>query len=140
MSRQIALDTIWLKPTPRLAHTDYSMNYHTGYLQKKTGLDPTDPECAKRFNDFWVMDFQFGTNDGLHGNWANHGRATDMGHAVYADGGTDQREPHESPFKTTDDVWAFDAVEEYGLPDFDEQVAAYEQSARAARENHPDLL
>ena len=140
MSRQIALDTIWLKPTSRLAHTDYSMNYHKGYLQKKTGLDPADPECIKKFNEFWVMDFQFGTNDGLHGNWAAHGRATDMGHAVYADGGTDRREPQECPFKTTDEVWAFDAVEEYGLPDFDEQVAAYEQSARSARENHPDLL
>ena len=140
MSRQIALDTICLKPTPRLAHTDYSMGYHKGYLHKKTGLDPSDPECIKKFNEFWVMDFQFGTNDGLHGNWAAHGRATDMGHAEYADGGTDRREPQECPFKTTDEVWAFDAVEEYGLPDFDEQVAAYEQSAQAARENDPHML
>ena len=140
MSRQLALDTIWLKPTPRLAHTDYSLGYHKAYLRKKTGLDPSHPDCMKRFDEVWGMDFQFGTNDGLRGNWADYGRATDMGHAEYADGGTDMRPSRESPFRTMTDVWAFDAVDEYGLPDFGEQVAAYERSFQDSKRNSPGLL
>ena len=140
MSRQIALDTIWLKPTPRLAHTDYSLNYHTNYVKRVAGLDPSDPGFASRLYDRWGIDFLFGTNDGLHGNWAQHGRATDMGHAEYAEGGTDMRAPQPSPFKTPEDVWAFDAVAEYGLPDFDAQVAAYEKAAQDARRSLPGQL
>ena len=140
MSRQLALDTIWLKPTPRLAHTDYSLNYHTKYVKRLTGLEQSDPNCTRRLYDAWGIDFLFGTNDGLHGNWGQHGRATDMGHAEYAEGGTDMRQPQPSPFKTPEDVWAFDAVAEYGLPDFDAQVAAYEKAVQDARANLPDQL
>jgi hypothetical protein len=38
------------------------------------------------------------------------------------------------------EVWAFDAVAEYGLPAFKDQVAAYEQQMQQARVNHPDQL
>ena len=31
MSRELALDTIYLRPTSRLAHTDYSLSYHAAY-------------------------------------------------------------------------------------------------------------
>jgi hypothetical protein len=90
--------------------------------------------------ELWGIDFSFGVNDGLRGNWGAHGRATDMGHAVYARDGSDQRNPGVCPFRSEEDVWAFDAVKEYGLPDFDEQVAAYEQSAKAARDAWPGQL
>jgi hypothetical protein len=36
-----------------------------------------------------------------------------------------------------EEVWDFDPVAEYGLPSFEEQVAAYEELNRAARESHP---
>ena len=86
MSRELALDTIYLRPTSRLAHTDYSLSYHAEYIREKTGLDPASHEAQQRFNEFWGMDFLWGTNDGLHANWGVRGRVTDMGHAVYADG------------------------------------------------------
>jgi hypothetical protein len=140
VSRQLALDTINLKPTTRLAHTDYSLNYHKEYLREKTGLDPATHEGQLRFNEFWGMDFLWGTNDGLAANWGQRGRATDMGHAVYASDGSDQRAPAHCPFEETEEVWAFDAVSEYGLPDFDEQVAAYEKITQNARQAWPDQL
>ena len=34
MSRKIGMDTICLRPTPRLAHTEYSMEYHVDYLRR----------------------------------------------------------------------------------------------------------
>ncbi len=63
-----------------------------------------------------------------------------MGHAVYAADGSDRRQPTECPFQSVEEVWAFDAVEEYGLPDFDQQVHAYEQSIRTSRETCPNQL
>ena len=104
MSRDLALDTIRLKPTQRLAHTEYSLAYHKEYVQQKTGLPVTDPEATHRLYEQWAIDFLFGVNDGLHGNWGAHGRATDMGHAVYAADGSDLRQPHDSPFKEVEDV------------------------------------
>ena len=142
MARQLALDTINLKPTERLAHTDYSLEYHKDFMRKKTGMEPSDPDAYRVFYDACGMDFLFGTYDGLRGAWVeeNLGRATDMGHAVYAKDGSDMRESNMCPFKEPEDVWAFDAVEEYGLPDFDEQVAAYEAIVQDARAKYPNQL
>ena len=142
MSAQIALDTINLKPTERLAHTDYSLEYHREFVKKKTGLEPSDPDAFRKFYDTCGIDFLFGVNDGLLGAWMEEklGRATDMGHAVYAKDRSDMRGSNLCPFKEPEDVWAFDAVGEYGLPDFDEQVAAYEASIQEAREKYPNQL
>ena len=37
MSRQLALDTLALKPVPRFARTEYSLEYHQGGLRPATG-------------------------------------------------------------------------------------------------------
>lgn len=138
MSRQLALDTIHLRPTPRPAHTEYSLEYHKDYVRQKTGLEPDDPAARKRLYELWEIDFLWLTDDGLHGNWGAHGRVTDMGHAEYAADGSDLRQPQDCPFRSVEEVWAFDAVAEYGLPDFDEQVASYEGLIQRAREATPD--
>ena len=140
MSRQLALDTINFKPVGRLAHTDYSLDYHVNLVRKKTGLEPSHPDASRKFMDACNIDFLFGTDDGLHGNWGTRGRATNMGHAVYASDGSDMTSPAQSPFNTEEDVWAFDAASEYGLPDFNEQVAAYENITVSAREKYPGQL
>jgi len=140
MSRQLALDTIYLKPTSRLAHTEYSLEYHTDYILKKTGISPPNSEAYRRLYDLWDIDFLWITDDGLHQDWEKLGRATDMGHAEYAINGSDKRIPKECPFKTPEEVWAFDAVAEYGLPDFNEQVEAYEKMIQTTREMFPDQL
>ena len=140
MSRQLALDTILLQPTARLAHTEYSLGYHKEYIRQRTGLDSSDPNAIRRLESDWLIDFHFGVNDGLRGSWAQFGRSTDMGHAEYAADGSDLRRPAHCPFETLEEVWAFDAIEEYGLPDFDEQVAAYEKSFQAQNAACPEQL
>jgi hypothetical protein len=140
MSRQLALDTFNLKPTPRLGHTEYSMEYHKGYLRKVTGLDPSDPRCVPAFYDAWDIDMLFGTQDGLHSDWGRRGRVTNMGHAVYAADGSDLNAASASPFTEIEDVWAFDAVAEYGLPSFRDQVRAYADFVTATRRNCPNQL
>lgn len=140
MSRQLALDTINLKPTPRFAHTEYSVDYHVDYVTRITGFPPGDPNRSRKLYEIWGFDFLWGTNDGLFQDWGNRGRVTDMGHAIYAADGSDLRQPKASPFTTPEEVWAFDPIAEYGLPDFDDQVAAYENQVVNARTNFPDQL
>jgi len=139
MSRQVALDNINLRPAERWGHTEYSLGYHREYLSRLTGLRPDHPDLMPRAHDKLVIDLNWSTNDGLV-NWAEAGRVTDMGHAEYAADGSDKRQPATSPFRSPEEVWAFDAVAEYGLPDFDEQVAAYEQQVQNARERWPGQL
>lgn len=140
MSVQTALDNIRLRPSARWGHTEYSMNYHKGYIRKKTGLDPEDPRAGRALADALEFDFNWSVDNGLHADWAARGRATDMGHAVYAADGGDRREAVESPFKTPEEVWAFDPDAEYGLPAFEDQVAAYEKRMADARSAYPDQL
>jgi len=140
MSKQVALDNICLKPAPRWGHTEYSMEYHPEYLRKVTGLEPSDPDFLRRFYERWEFDILWTTNDGLHGDWFERGRATNMGHAVYAADGSDMTEAVESPFKSAEEVWEFDAVREYGLPDFEEQVRAYERWFQETQAAYPGQL
>lgn len=139
MSAQTALDNIWLRPCARWGHTEYSMGYHPEYLEKVAGVGRTDPEFDARAYDRLQFDFHWSTNDGLV-DWAAAGRVTDMGHAVYAADGSDQRPARACPFSTPEEVWAFDAVAEYGLPSMAQQVCAYEQAIAQARRSHPNQL
>jgi len=135
MSLQIAMDTIWLRPTPRLAHTEYCSN--EALIRHVSGLDPcTDPEAGKVFNRQWQLDLLWSTNDGPV-PWSERGRTTDMGHAVFLEDGRDKRETRRCPFNSVEEVWEFDAVREYGLPDFDELVRYYEESYQKAQAQNP---
>ncbi len=139
MSREVALKNINLKPGERWGHTQYSLGYHPEYLERKAGVSKNDPGFDQKWCDALSIDFHFSINDGLI-NWAAAGRVTDMGHAVYADDGSDERQAQSCPFESIEEVWAFDAVQEYGLPDEREQVAAYEAHVSNARAKFPEQL
>lgn len=138
-SAAIALDNIWLRPTSRWGHTEYSFEYHKEYLARHTGLSDDTPDRLRQGMDRFTFDFIWHTHDGLI-DWAKAGRTTDMGHASYAIDASDLRRPKQCPFTTEEEVWAFDAVAEYGLPDFDAQVRAYESILQAARATFPHQL
>lgn len=120
MSYQIGMDCIHLRGGPRLGHTEYCSN--DALRRHVAANDPTLP-----FEDALDTDLIWSTNDGPVG-WEKRGRVTDMGHADFLEGGVDRREPKPSLFKSPEEVWAFDAVKEYGLPDFAELVAYYQKS------------
>ena len=134
MSYQIGVDTINLRPTPRLAHTEYCSN---DPLIRAVTQAPENR--GKPFNDAWDFDFIWNSNDGPVG-WGERGRVTDMGHAEFLEGGVDKRQPKQSPFKSPDEVLAFDAVKEYGLPDFSELVAYYEKTYQKGQADNPNQV
>lgn len=126
MSRKLGFDTICLRPTERLAHTEYSMEYHTTLL----------PKLGKPLHEAWDFDLLFCTNDGPL-DWGKAGRITNMGHAVYAADGSDQRQDVQSPFTDAREVWEFDPCREYGLPDHRELVRFYEESHQKTQAANP---
>jgi hypothetical protein len=136
VSYQIGLDTLHLRPTPRLAHTEYCDS--EPLIRAVTG-EAGFHWNTHRFNEAWDMDILWYTNDGPI-PWSQRGRVTDMGHAEFVAGGSDMRPMQPSPFKTAQDVWAFDAVQEYGLPDFTGLVAYYERCYQESQAANPNQV
>jgi hypothetical protein len=140
MSRDTALANISLMPSAAWAHAEYSLECQGRYARRLTGEDVSTPAGARALYNAWAVDFLWRTNDGIYDDWLRHGRATDMGHAEYQEGGVDRREPAACPFSSVQEVWAFDPVAEYGLPGFEEQVQAYNALDLEARETYPGQL
>lgn len=139
MSVQVALDNVYLRPSAKWGHTEYSLDYHKEYLARWTGCRQEDPELLRHGFDHFGFDFIWSINDGTV-DWSAAGRTTDMGHASYASDGSDQRVPAGERFHTVEEVWAFDAVTEYGLPRLDEQVQAYQQQIQQSAQAFPNQL
>ena len=132
MSRTIGFDAICLRPTPRLAHTEYSMEYHKEYVAKLTAQGTT---LAKA----WEFDFIWGVHDGPL-DWGKQGRVTDMGHAIYAADGSDERTSQVCPFTDPEEVLEFDPLREYGLPGHRELVKFYEEWYQETQGSNPDQV
>jgi hypothetical protein len=138
MTYQIGLNALNLIETPRVARTEYLDNFEI--VRHVTGKDPRMDEDANRaFYDAIGIDFLWSTDEGPE-PWSKRGRVTDMGHASYMEGGTDFHAGTPCPFKSTDEVLAFDAVAEYGLTDFDKLVAYYDGKYDDARRRFPQQV
>jgi uroporphyrinogen decarboxylase len=126
MSYEIGMDCMHLRPAKRLAHTQYCSN------------DALRRHVGTRLEDAWNMDFLWVTNDGEP--WDTRGRATDMGHADFLEGGVDRREPTPSPFTDVEQVWAFDAVKEYGLPEMEGLVKMSQEAYAKGQADNPNQI
>ena len=142
MGRAHVLDTFHLRPSERLAHTEFA-HRHLDLIEKVTGLRPEIPqdflgdniaywEAVSRFYQAWELELIF-PGPVQHGPlwWRRLGRTTDMGHGSYAPGGSDLRAGGGCPFHSPEEVWAFDAEQEYGL--FDETILARYHQKRWAQ-------
>lgn len=138
MSYTIGIEAIHRQSPHRLAHTEYCSNY--ALVRAVTGKDPAQaPDAWRAFYDAWQIDLLWVTNDGPV-PWSERGRVTDMGHAEFLEGGVDRRDRVHCPFQQVEEVWQFDAVQEYGLPDQDELVDYYENCYRSGQAQYPQQI
>ncbi|MEN6478562.1 MAG: uroporphyrinogen decarboxylase family protein [Anaerolineales bacterium] len=137
MSYQLGLDAIHLKPGPRVAHTEYCSNERLKRIV--TGMAEDSRERERAFNDAWDIDLIWHTDDGPE-PWEQRGRTTDMGHSEFLEGGVDWRDATASPFHTVEEVWAFDAMAEYGLTPLERLVPYYERLYQDARRDFPNQV
>ncbi len=150
MSYAIGLDTIHLRATPRLAHTEYCSNdalfralhvreAKAGPAEQTTSAATEAPagQTARTFAQAWDIDFCWSANDGPV-PWSQRGRVTDMGHADFLEGGVDRRLPKASPFADAQEVLVFDAVREYGLPGAAELTRYYQETWTRNQQARPE--
>jgi len=138
MSYEIGRAALNLQWTERVARTEYVDNWEI--VRHFTGEDPREhPEAWREFNDAVHLDFIWHTNDGPV-PWGERGRTTNMGHAVYVENGSDFVPAQPSPFTSLAQVLAFNAVEEYGLTDFEELVDYYERLYQRLRAENPNQV
>jgi len=112
MSYEDGWAAIHLEMPARVPRTEYSVLGHSKLLEAVTGmaLGPDTPpevmaEARQRFLVAWNLDFFWSTL--IHRQ--DLGDAiTRMGHAVYAEGGTDFNQEISCPYKEPEDVIAFD--------------------------------
>jgi hypothetical protein len=138
MSYRIGMDILRLKGAERPAHTEYCDS--DSLIRAVTGRDPLeDPAAQTAFRDAWQYDFIWSSNDGPV-PWHRRGRTTSMGHAEFMAGGRDKNADIHCPFTDVEEVWEFDAVDEYGLPDFEELVAYYEGAYQSMQRGNPEQV
>ena len=138
MSYEVGMNCIRLKPTSRLAHTEYCSN---DALRRRVRDDQlaAGVMAPKSLEEVWECDLAWCTNEGPVG-WGQRGRVTDMGHCDFLEGGVDRRQPKTCPFKDVQEVWAFDAVKEYGAMEMGELAAYYQKWHRDAQAGCPNQV
>lgn len=118
-----------------IPHTEYCS--HPQLVERITGLDPREDEQAwAKFYEMTNYDFLWHTDDGP----AWQGRTTNMGHAVFQEGGTDFDENIQCPFEDPEEVLSFDPVAEYGLPHLKERTRYFETRFQEVQRRHPTLV
>ncbi len=141
MSIEVFKKILNLEFTERVGRTEYCdhplLIEHVARLVSGPSYDPQ--QAFKKFLDWVGYDFLWSTNDGPAG-WESLGRTTDMGHAVYAEGGVDYRKPKPCPFRSVDEVLNFDAAEEYGIPEIDERSLFFKKSLEDSQKIYPNVL
>jgi len=139
--RERTLAAFRLEETDKVPHTEYCSNWEL--IRALTGFDPAKPEervaANKAFYERAGLDFMWMTNDGP-APWESRGRTTTMGHAEFLENGIDMNRNVRCPFTSVDEVLAFDAVEEYGMPEMDELVAYYEGFYQDLSRDWPDVF
>jgi len=143
MSYEIGMKILNLEWTERVGRTEYCD--HTALVRYITGHDPLSPDqeesykAWKLFYEWAEYDILWFSHDGPV-DWGALGRITDMGHAVYMEGGIDYRDKIYCPFKTPEEVLSFYAAEEYGLPDIKERAKFFQKIYDEGQKAYPSLV
>lgn len=115
-NREYGMAALNLEMTDRVYRMEYSVMGHSALIKKVTGFDEVTTEVQRAFAKAWDMCMQW--NIMVHNSYLGK-YVTSMGHAVYAEGGTDRNDNVFTCFKDVDEVFAFDPYEK--LPKYDKK-------------------
>jgi hypothetical protein len=131
--------TLNLEFTEWVPRTEYSATMHYPLMQAVTGIDTTveanRPRAAREFVKAW--DFAFWWSTSLLYDITVQ---TDMGHAVYAAGGTDFRDTIHCPFKTVEEVLDFDPAATFPSRELSDIARRYDEDYDRQQAEFPDCL
>ncbi len=135
MSYDAGMAALRLEMPDIVPRTEYSVEEHWPLIRKVTGLPvtPSSSDEEKKTAQaafFKAWDYGMNWNILVHNNYLT-GRKTSMGHAVYAEDGSDFQEAAGCPFDTPEEALAFEPAEEYGIPDHHTLVSQFNANWRA---------
>ena len=141
MSYEDGWAAIHLDMPPRVPRTEYSVEGHWELIRAVTGLavdldspDEIKSKAAAAFMQAWNYGFIWNiliSRDDFGGFY------TDMGHAEYAAGGVDRRDTISSPFRSPEEVLAFDPWEQFGEIDKWATARRFEEHYRSLCAQYP---
>lgn len=144
MSYASGMAAINLEMTDMVPRTEYSAHGHWPLIKAVTGIDvnaSSPPEvqgaAAGRFLKEW--DYAFFWNILTHSHVFGDKR-TKMGHAVFADGGTDYDAETTELFEEPEDVFRFEPFEEFGARDHQVLVREFNENFRHMQAFQPDCV
>jgi len=144
MAYQNAMDALRLRMPRKIPRTEYSASGHWPLIRRVTGMEVTrdsDGEQKRRavaaFEKAWDFGFTWQT---LTYTPELTGPRTTMGHAVYAEGGTDYSDRVYCPFEDTAQVLAYDPFEANGARDRTALTAAYDRHYDSGAAARPDQV
>ncbi len=144
MSRNDGWKALNMEFSGRIPRTEYSAHSHWALAKKVTGIN-TDIEdnrqkASREFVKKWDYSFMWNVLVGRLYLEKNGGRITRMGHAVYAEGGTDYNDEITNPFEDIEDAFSLDPCKEYGEFDKMELVKDFENNYKNRCEMWGDTL
>lgn len=144
MSYQNAMDALNLKMPEKIPRTEYSASGYWSLIRAVTGIDvSTESDNALKlramqaFEKAW--DFGFTWSIRIHNQVLEECR-TSMGHAVYAEGGTDFDTGIQCPFTDVEQVLSFDPWKVYGERDRNAIIQDFNAHYDAQCAAHPDQV
>lgn len=133
-----------LEMPARIPRTEFDAQTHWELVKAVTGIDvgvqssdEAKRQASKAFIRAWNYDILLTSRIGNSELDQFH---TSMGHAAYAAGGVDYNNVLFCPFKSPEQVLAFDPWETYGTKDKGEIKRRFEEHYRQNCENYPDLV
>ena len=141
MSFEDGWAALHLQMPPRVPRTEYSAEMHWPLIKAVTGIEvtPESPEpdriaAGQALRRAWNYDFFWNilTHNQIFGDLR-----TDMGHAEYADGGTDRRDTISCPFQEPEEVLNFDPFSAYGPRDHHTLKTEYENHYQQSCRDEP---
>lgn len=144
MSYENAMDALNLRMPRKIPRTEYSASGYWSLVRAVTGIpventsdDAMKGQAVRAFEKAW--DFGFTWSTLISGQALDECR-TRMGHAVYAEGGTDYDTGISCPFTDVEQVLSFDPWAVYGERDKAELVRQFDRHYEQNCAAHPDQV
>ena len=144
MSYENGMAALRLEMPSRIPRTEYSADNHWKLVSAVTGLEVSVSsdsqlrfEASKKFMEAWNYDFIWSI---LISRGELGSTRTKMGHAVYAEGGTDYDEEVSCLFTSHEEVFAFDFEERLGIGDIAEITTRFNSHYEQAAQRFPSAV
>ena len=144
MSFKDGMSAINLEMPPRVPRTEYSVSEHWSLVSIVTGIEvnahsdkETQRKASSAFKKAWNYDFDW--NILIHQDEYG-GKHTSMGHAVYAESGTDFDDDVSKLFEDPEDVYDVDFDEFLGKRDQSEILKRFNAAYDKSIQENPDMV